>query len=624
MSLPAFLLAWADSKHPWLGLKKYAVPAVNARWSVTRVLFLTAVNAVVGILLAWVISLLTAGRLLGWLASVLGLFMACQGAVWYGLIALCWNQRVARLERDPNLPTGPGRARFVVLRWGLGLFYFLLVAVTTPLALLLTILNIYGELAWRRERAGLAAQGERLSLREIIGPEVAAAENAWAAPVFAPLFDLQPARVRSILAPTELRPEASNIVAKMEELLWLPEAYLPKMANNTNISPKENLAHWSAAYRTAVARPAKNAPSWVGGLELPQPGNPARDVLAGLSASDTLVAEICAAAARPRAQVPLRLDQGVPFAMTHLRFLKSVQRNLSLRCVAHLGAGEIDAAFVVATNAINVAELLREEPLLIDQLVRGAQGTTVIRTLWQGLAEHQWTDAQLAVFQEQLGRLDYLPSLTRAIEGERAFGLQSMEELIAGVSWSDESSGAFRRMVIIIPLGLLRVNQAALARMCTTILVDLRGRLDQTPRVGLAGLSKTWEKSPDAEPFSPFTFTARALRPAFAKLIPRVARAHTTVQLAITACALERYYLAHGNYPAKLDELVPTFLRAPAIDPMTGQPFHYHRTPDGWFLLYSVGEDGKDDGGVARTNAKEPLRDWPWPVPTRPETWGLF
>ena len=59
---------------------------------------------------------------------------------------------------------------------------------------------------------------------------------------------------------------------------------------------------------------------------------------------------------------------------------------------------------------------------------------------------------------------------------------------------------------------------------------------------------------------------------------------------------------------------------------MVNQPFHYQRTDDGWFLLYSVGPDGKDDGGVLQSADKKATgdKDWPWPVPTRPEKRTLF
>ena len=45
---------------------------------------------------------------------------------------------------------------------------------------------------------------------------------------------------------------------------------------------------------------------------------------------------------------------------------------------------------------------------------------------------------------------------------------------------------------------------------------------------------------------------------------------------------------------------------------------HYRRTDDGRFLLYSVGMDGKDNGGAAGGNFGAPEHlDWAWRWPQR-------
>jgi hypothetical protein len=67
---------------------------------------------------------------------------------------------------------------------------------------------------------------------------------------------------------------------------------------------------------------------------------------------------------------------------------------------------------------------------------------------------------------------------------------------------------------------------------------------------------------------------------------------------------------------------VPDFLAAPPRDLMDGQPLRYRLNSDGSFVLYSVGEDGQDEGGDPSTAVSdkdwqnEPPwagRDWVWP-----------
>jgi len=77
-----------------------------------------------------------------------------------------------------------------------------------------------------------------------------------------------------------------------------------------------------------------------------------------------------------------------------------------------------------------------------------------------------------------------------------------------------------------------------------------------------------------------------------------------------TALALIVFKAEHGRYPARLEDLVPTYLPVLRPDPFSGQPLRYRIERDGRFTLYSVGEDGRDDGGDENENLYGPPRDW--------------
>jgi hypothetical protein len=99
----------------------------------------------------------------------------------------------------------------------------------------------------------------------------------------------------------------------------------------------------------------------------------------------------------------------------------------------------------------------------------------------------------------------------------------------------------------------------------------------------------------------------------------KVAMINNTIDLANVACALERYHLAHEEYPETLAALSPQFMETIPPDVVDGQPLHYHRTSNGRFILYSVGWNGQDDGGVVGLNAYGRLDfntgDWVWQYP---------
>jgi hypothetical protein len=101
----------------------------------------------------------------------------------------------------------------------------------------------------------------------------------------------------------------------------------------------------------------------------------------------------------------------------------------------------------------------------------------------------------------------------------------------------------------------------------------------------------------------------------------KVAAIQSSVDLARVACALERYHLAHGEYPETLDSLAPQFITQVPHDIINGQPLHYRRTDDGQFVLYSVGWNETDDGGqVVLTQGGGVDRekgDWVWQYPVK-------
>jgi hypothetical protein len=109
----------------------------------------------------------------------------------------------------------------------------------------------------------------------------------------------------------------------------------------------------------------------------------------------------------------------------------------------------------------------------------------------------------------------------------------------------------------------------------------------------------------------------------------KVMRIEAARQVVITAIALKRCQLEHGSYPEKLSELVPEFLASVPLDPVDGNPLRYRLNADGTFLLYSVGENGKDDGGNPSLEMgvessryywlNPPALDWVWPQPASPE-----
>ncbi|MFW6133786.1 MAG: hypothetical protein ACOC8F_07800 [Planctomycetota bacterium] len=74
-------------------------------------------------------------------------------------------------------------------------------------------------------------------------------------------------------------------------------------------------------------------------------------------------------------------------------------------------------------------------------------------------------------------------------------------------------------------------------------------------------------------------------------------RANADGAVTLGATALAAYRAEQDAWPAELAALTPEYLEAVPRDPFTDEPLVYKRTDDG-YVLYSLGSNRKDDGGV--------------------------
>lgn len=104
--------------------------------------------------------------------------------------------------------------------------------------------------------------------------------------------------------------------------------------------------------------------------------------------------------------------------------------------------------------------------------------------------------------------------------------------------------------------------------------------------------------------FNPVTWvvTRRQTRSAKQRAELRDKRVSAHIRLLTAELAVRCYRSEQGRAPTGLQQLVPNYLQRVPADPFSGTPLIYRPQGSDW-LLYSIGEDGVDDGGkrVARS-----------------------
>jgi tetratricopeptide (TPR) repeat protein len=360
----------------------------------------------------------------------------------------------------------------------------------------------------------------------------------------------------------------------------------------------------------------------------PQMQTPAADVLFALGKLDSAVEELREASQRPYASVPLNYADGfdsVSTLLPGLAELKRCSRVLQLRAVAELTDGQSAKALDDVKLLLYLNDSLRNSPFLISHLVRMAIVAIGLQPIWEGLAEYKWSDAQLVALETELGKLDFLADYEFAMRGERAFAIASFEnqrrtrESISGFVTVQGNSELVTNKLTLMPSAYFDQNELTFARMhqqWILPLVDTNSRtvspaaLQRAENSVLAGLKH----------YSPYKVQAQMVFPAIGNAVKRFAAIQASIDLARVACALERYRLAHGEYPETLDALAPQFIEKLPHDIINGQPLHYRRTDDRQFILYSVGWNETDDGGTVvflknGSSVNRDKGDWVWQYP---------
>jgi hypothetical protein len=355
--------------------------------------------------------------------------------------------------------------------------------------------------------------------------------------------------------------------------------------------------------------------------------------------------------------------QGWNLEYPHLGPLKNLGQVLRLATLLALQEGDPDEALENLLASRALVDSLRHEGVLVSQLVRMALGQIALGTVWQAVQADGWTDAQLAALQTawqdpaflagtvdalRLERAAYLEQHTRgrptrselrqALEFVPPFDRDSQDSPFAGpgswVNWLgplQQRGAAFRRFAFVELWHFAWSSQdARFHGRAVQAFADVAEAARSHREVGAfpadpggpdAGTSALAlpAKLADLNAYDRLRFWLAAL--SLSATATAVQKAYTVdgyAELARTAIALKRYHLRHGEWPPNLAALVPACAATPPRDWMDGQPLRYRRNADGGFTLYSVGADGRDDGGDARPPQGEGRsilrgRDWVWP-----------
>src|ERR1035437_1770421 len=295
-------------------------------------------------------------------------------------------------------------------------FLFGLVCFATLIALFYAEEDWRGWHAWNQFKYEWEAKGEHFDFASVVPPPVPDDQNFALTPI---VFTSYGSILTRDGKHIPYEQQDVHFVERVKMTIVHDDANNPtNSAGNREKGRFTNLKAWQDYYRDSAAKTNEFPVP-------PQPQSPAADVLLALSKYDSAIEELRQASQLPYSRFPLNYDTECPAAilLPHLSALKRCSQALPLRSIAELQNSQPEKALDDVKLALQLTDKIHTEPFLVSHLVRIAMLQIMLQPIWEGLAEHRWSEEQLVALDAELAKLHFLTDYGFAMRGER--GLNS-------------------------------------------------------------------------------------------------------------------------------------------------------------------------------------------------------
>jgi hypothetical protein len=313
---------------------------------------------------------------------------------------------------------------------------------------------------------------------------------------------------------------------------------------------------------------------------------------------------------------------------------RSVARLLCTRAMLHLGEDNRQAAWNDLLASHRLGRLVGMGPTVVEALVGHAIEGMTIEAEVVFIRDAQPTAAQASEYRKSL---DVMPPIARMSEKVNLSERCNYLDALLVMAWNRQEAvellgveeGLAPMSRVINTLGLkptdwdaaLRTGNAWYDRLVASLELPTFGerraayeKIQKELKAGTrienaAALIRDAESDIERDSIIAQTIgdlVAALLLPALDRARIAEDRVRQCAGNLSIALALAAFHADHTQYPEKLDELVPTYLAVLPEDIFSGQAPVYRRKGPG-YLLYSVGENTRDDGG--RTFGEAPAGD---------------
>lgn len=327
------------------------------------------------------------------------------------------------------------------------------------------------------------------------------------------------------------------------------------------------------------------------------------------------------AAARPTCRFIRDYSRpSVDMLLPEIQFFRNAARILSVSARHQVSLGAIPAALRDVISIMNISRHASSEPILISGLVGLAIDSIAIDTLIDVLPFIDADNLALLKRDEIHNFLSTPPSLAKNIYGEEAFGLYVFSIFGTGGfdQWQLGQLASFIMDDLDVPDSIVQqdtfFNPALAAYRIFLFPQDLTAyqqtmhtyqRVAESSNSYAAKQTTLKRIEDDFSSGRPKGFVTALLTPAIGKAIENVEKARMRHTTALVAIAATEFRITHDSLPEKADVLVPKLLPFLAKDVFVDKSRLRYSVKNDGIAIYSVGPNGKDDGGPGPDMGKD-------------------
>lgn len=313
-----------------------------------------------------------------------------------------------------------------------------------------------------------------------------------------------------------------------------------------------------------------------------------------------------------KVQFPVQITDGAAALLPHLAMVRQESQCLRIAALLATEVGKVPDTISILQDSLRLANALKDEPVLISQLVRIAIQLGMLTECERLVSRHALAAGDLDQLAAMLESMEMSGALKTSFISERAFSLSVYEmsgptlkalEPSAGAA-DDEAFNPYHAHLGIQLLNLTGIVSADRRFMLETM-EQVLGHAETNSSESLAAVEAIFDHLETQKLSFPPKFISALMLPGLGKATTKFAAFEARRRSALVALAIERYRLENHRPPARLDELTPKYMAQVPTDPFDGRPLRYQSLEKG-FVVYSVGSDRIDNSGRERPAKGKP------------------